>query len=254
MIGTADFSNAGGAGGSWSGGALDPAAHGQVVLTFVAQTYTVIYDGNGATGGTAPTDHFGPYRASHIVTVCDNHRTDANCDFPNDERLTRVGYTFDGWNTAANGSGTSYAPATTFSINSDTVLYAQWRAVPPVTTPSASTATSGAPSTPAATPALRTATPRTTAIGATVTFTAPGPGTATASGIAAQATRAGVTVCSGTTKVRRAGKAVVICKLNAVGRRLRAKGALTVALTTTFVAKTGARLQSTSTVTFARRG
>jgi hypothetical protein len=117
-----------------------------------------------------------------------------------------------------------------------------------------STTTTGASSAPAATPALRTTKPKTTAAGATVTFTAPGPGTATASGTASQATRAGVTVCSGTAKVRKAGKAIVVCKLNAAGRRLRAKGALTVVLTTTFVAKTGTRLQSASTVTFARRG
>jgi hypothetical protein len=46
----------------------------------------------------------------------------------------------------------------------------------------------------------------------------------------------------------------VVCRLNATGRRLRAKGALTVVLTTTFVAKAGTRLQSASTVVFARRG
>ena len=86
-----------------------------------------------------------------------------------------------------------------------------------------------------------------------VTFTAPGPGTATAGGTASQATRAAVTVCSGTTKVAKAGQASVTCKLNAAGRRLRAKGTLTVVLTTTFVAKAGTRLQATSTVVFPRR-
>ena len=30
--------------------------------------------------------------------------------------LVKTGYTFAGWNTAANGSGTAYAPAATFTM------------------------------------------------------------------------------------------------------------------------------------------
>ena len=247
---SSEFGNEGGSGGTWTGPSYVPASSGSVTLTFVGATYTVTYDGNGATGGSVPTDLFGPYVDSRSVTVCDDHRTNGNCDFPNEDRLTRTGYTFDGWNTAANGSGTSYAPTNTFAITGNTILYAQWKALPSA----APQTTAPAPTTPAASPALRTTKPKTTATGATVTFTAPGPGSATASGTASQATRAGVIVCSGTTKVRKAGKAVVICKLNAAGRRLRAKGALTVVLTTTFVGANRARLQASSTVTFARRG
>ena len=37
------------------------------------------------------------------------------------------GYTFAGWNTAANGSGTAYAAgATTSAITANTTFYAQW--------------------------------------------------------------------------------------------------------------------------------
>ena len=42
------------------------------------------------------------------------------------KRPERRGYTFVGWNTAADGSGTSYAPNDQFTINEDTTLYAQW--------------------------------------------------------------------------------------------------------------------------------
>lgn len=38
----------------------------------------------------------------------------------------RTGYTFSGWNTAANGSGTAYAAGATFAIAANTTLYAQW--------------------------------------------------------------------------------------------------------------------------------
>lgn len=39
---------------------------------------------------------------------------------------TRIGYTFTGWNTAADGSGTAYASNAKFIINEDTTLFAQW--------------------------------------------------------------------------------------------------------------------------------
>ena len=36
------------------------------------------------------------------------------------------GYTFDGWNTAANGSGTSYADQASYAFTDDVTLFAQW--------------------------------------------------------------------------------------------------------------------------------
>jgi len=51
---------------------------------------------------------------------------------------TRAGYTFAGWDTVANGSGTDYAGGATYTLpNSGTnTLYAQWRSVePPVPVP-----------------------------------------------------------------------------------------------------------------------
>ncbi len=40
------------------------------------------------------------------------------------------GYTFADWNTAANGSGTTYSDGENYSFTSDLVLYAQWDAIP----------------------------------------------------------------------------------------------------------------------------
>ena len=42
-------------------------------------------------------------------------------------RFTRAGYTFTKWNTAANGSGVSYANGATYSFKTSATLYAQWR-------------------------------------------------------------------------------------------------------------------------------
>jgi uncharacterized repeat protein (TIGR02543 family) len=80
-------------------------------------TYTVTYNGNGSTSGTVPVDGSSPYVSGATVTVLGNTGT-----------LAKTGYTFFGWNTAANGSGTNYAPADTFAIAANTTLYAKWTA------------------------------------------------------------------------------------------------------------------------------
>ena len=60
--------------------------------------------------------------------------------------LTYSGYTFAGWNTAANGSGTAFADGASFPFTADTVLFAQWTVIPvvsitpdPTSAPAAST-------------------------------------------------------------------------------------------------------------------
>jgi uncharacterized repeat protein (TIGR02543 family) len=81
-----------------------------------AGTYTVTYFGNGNTGGTAPTDGSSPYIPNSSVTLLGNSGT-----------LTQSGVAvFAGWNTAADGSGTSYVGGDTFNITQNTALYAQW--------------------------------------------------------------------------------------------------------------------------------
>ncbi|MDR6721560.1 putative repeat protein (TIGR02543 family) [Paenibacillus amylolyticus] len=78
--------------------------------------YSVKYDGNGATGGQEPVDSQS-YENGHTVTVSDNSGN-----------LVRTGFTFDGWNTSADGSGVSYLANHTFNINaSDVTLYALWK-------------------------------------------------------------------------------------------------------------------------------
>jgi uncharacterized repeat protein (TIGR02543 family) len=47
----------------------------------------------------------------------------------NANSFTRDGFTFNGWNTAADGTGTPYADGATFGFSSNTTLYAQWQAV-----------------------------------------------------------------------------------------------------------------------------
>ena len=96
-----------------------PASNVTVTATFKAATpaaYTVTYDANGATGGTVPTDSTS-YDANASVTVLGNTGN-----------LVKTDYTFAGWNTAADGTGTDYAADATFTITADTTLYAKWTA------------------------------------------------------------------------------------------------------------------------------
>ena len=45
--------------------------------------------------------------------------------------LTRTGYTFNGWNTASDGSGTAYATGSTITPTGNITLYAQWEKTTP---------------------------------------------------------------------------------------------------------------------------
>ncbi len=80
-------------------------------------TYSVTYNGNGSTGGAVPVDP-AHYLPGQTVTV------------QGPGTLLRSGYAFAGWNTAANGGGTTYAQGQTFTMGTaEVVLYAQWTAV-----------------------------------------------------------------------------------------------------------------------------
>src|SRR5436190_5196427 len=75
--------------------------------------FTLSFNGNNNTGGTAP----GPVTFDSLAGIL------------GPGTLVRTGYQFVGWNTAANGSGTEYFPAQSFIIGADTTLYAQWAVV-----------------------------------------------------------------------------------------------------------------------------
>jgi uncharacterized repeat protein (TIGR02543 family) len=92
----------------------------------VPTTYTVTYNGNTNTSGNAPTDGSSAYAPDSTVIVLGNSGSPV---------LAKSGFTFAGWNTAADGSETSYSQGNTFTINANTTLYAQWTSVPPPSTP-----------------------------------------------------------------------------------------------------------------------
>lgn len=82
----------------------------------VGTTYRVLYYGNGNLTGAAPVDETG-YATSASVTILGQ------------STLARESYyAFVGWNTQADGLGTTYAPGATMVMGAaDVTLYAVWR-------------------------------------------------------------------------------------------------------------------------------
>ena len=84
--------------------------------------YSVTYDGNGATTGTVPTDSKS-YNESDAVTVLGNT---GNLDKTATVDGVEKNFVFAGWNTNADGTGTTYQAYDTFTITGNTTLYAIW--------------------------------------------------------------------------------------------------------------------------------
>ncbi|WP_164845583.1 InlB B-repeat-containing protein [Anaerosphaera multitolerans] len=76
--------------------------------------FYVNYDANGADSGEAPIDNKKYERNEEVIVL------------GNKGNLSRTGYTFDGWNTEADGNGETYFEGETFNIVENTILYAQW--------------------------------------------------------------------------------------------------------------------------------
>ena len=103
-------------------------ADGSYTETQVASAGTTFYYDDGRWGTTPPTPKVtvtfdanngeGTMEPQTVPVSTDTELT-ANA-------FTREGHNFNGWNTAADGSGTAYVDKATVSLTEDTTLYAQW--------------------------------------------------------------------------------------------------------------------------------
>ena len=92
-----------------------PAENQTFTASWTANTYSVAFNPNGGTG-TMSNQSFTYDETAKALTT---------------NTFTRTGYTFSGWNTQANGSGTSYTDGQsvqnlTSTANATITLYAQW--------------------------------------------------------------------------------------------------------------------------------
>lgn len=89
----------------------DSGVSSAITVSTAAVNQTVTFDANGGSGSISAQT------ASQQTALTSNNGS-----------ITRTGYNFTGWNTAANGSGTAYADGAQYSFGSSTTLYAQWTA------------------------------------------------------------------------------------------------------------------------------
>ena len=82
----------------------------KISSTAAAPTHTIHFNGNGGNGtmNDQIMDEFVPTQL-------------------NTNTFTRQDYAFDSWNTAANGTGTTYFDGATITLLNDLTLYAQWK-------------------------------------------------------------------------------------------------------------------------------
>lgn len=94
-----------------TGSSVSGTSTGTLKVTIPAlASYTVSYNGNGATSGSMSTQTKYYGKSSTL-------RSNA---------FTRTGYTFKNFNTNSSGTGTSYSSGGTYTANANATLYAQW--------------------------------------------------------------------------------------------------------------------------------
>ncbi len=95
-------------------GSYTPIANVTFGAIWATKTYSVSYNANGGTGAPASQTK------THGVTLT------LSSTAPTRATVGSTQYTFAGWNTAADGTGTSYSAGATYTLNAPLSLFAQW--------------------------------------------------------------------------------------------------------------------------------
>ena len=121
-----------------SGGSHTVSGNVTVVSSATKKTYTVSYNANGGTGApAAQTKTYGTTltlsttKPTKTKTTATGYKVTFNanggsCSTTDLTSTLTTTYAFKNWNTAANGSGTSYASGASYTANAAVTLYAQW--------------------------------------------------------------------------------------------------------------------------------
>ena len=88
---------------------ISPSSNVTLYAQWQLNTYSFSFDANGGTGSMSG----GSAAYGESIQLPGN-------------TFTRPKYTFTGWNTKADGSGTAYADSASLTLTEDTTLYAQW--------------------------------------------------------------------------------------------------------------------------------
>jgi len=104
-----------------SGGSYTPTSSVTFGAIWATKTYSVSYNANGGTGAPASQTK------THGVTLTLSSTT------PTRATVGNTSYTFNGWNTASDGTGTNYSAGGSYTVNAAVTLYAKWTATTVVT-------------------------------------------------------------------------------------------------------------------------
>ena len=113
-----DNTGSGGGGAGFVGGTNGTSGRGGsgvVIVRYTVPLFTVTFDANSGSGSA------GSATVSQVVTNAYGAVT-----LSTQGTLSRTGYIFGGWNTAANGSGTNYSAGASYTPTSNITLYARW--------------------------------------------------------------------------------------------------------------------------------
>ena len=123
---------------AYANGASYPfTANATLYARWVPVTYSVTFVPNGGSGT----------QLSPLVSTAGS-----SVLAPASTAYTKAGNSFSGWNTSANGTGTTYAAGSAFTPTSTMTIYAQWQSYPTVTfAPNGGTGTMAAQSAPSST-------------------------------------------------------------------------------------------------------
>lgn len=92
-----------------------PLSDSQTVYINVQTSFSIIYKGNGSTGGAAPVDTHTYVQGAKVVVL------------GNTGALLNTGNNFAGWNTKADGSGASFSAGDTLTVGpANDTLFAKW--------------------------------------------------------------------------------------------------------------------------------
>lgn len=105
--------------GNWGANGTNEGSYEGFVYLFkqVASTFTVTYDGNGATAGEAPESVTGLNENATVTVAAPGTLA---------REIGEDTYTFTEWNTLPDGTGHAYLPGETLTVADDITLYAQW--------------------------------------------------------------------------------------------------------------------------------
>ena len=98
--------------GYGDGASISPSSNVTLYAQWQLNTYSFSFDANGGSGSMS----------GGSAAYGESFQLPGNA-------FTRPKYTFSGWNTKSNGSGTAYADNATLTLTEDTTLYAQWTLV-----------------------------------------------------------------------------------------------------------------------------